>query len=558
MSKPGILITTNDNVNHDWQRWKKAFLEAVAQHIPSTRVKSRNYVPWMNSTILHNIKKKNSLRHRIKKSPTPTEYLVEKFKTLRSSIKRMLRTSRSKYLDSICSSRGVNPKRFWSLFKLNNKTRNIPGKLSAKVTETERRFAANPADIAALFNNYFTPIFTIDPNIEDYTTNVRPEESTNIIEDITLLEADVFSVLYNLDVNKAQGPDGIPARLLKETARQIAPSLTVLFNKSLRTGVLPRDWKLANVVPVHKKENKEQVENYRPISLLSLIPKALEKCVFNKIKDHVFAQINNDQHGFVPGKSCVTQLIEVFEYIGRELDLGKQIDVIYLDMSKAFDRVSHMQLLKRLRDFGFSINILSWFRSYLKDRRQQTTVLGATSSALPVTSGVPQGSILAPLLFLLYQSNLSNTITHSKIATFADDTKIYKVINTEADAYAMQNDLANFQSSSTKANLLLNTDKCKTLHITRKHNKINHTYKLQDTTLKTTDCERDLGVWTSSTLTWSKQVLHQCAQASKQVTWLYSAVHDQNQDHLCSSNLVFYTRSFPPRVRFSGLGSTIC
>ena len=252
----------------------------------------------------------------------------------------MLRTSRSKYLDSICSSRGVNPKRFWSLFKLNNKTRNFPGKLSAKVTETERRFAANPADIAALFNNYFTSIFTIDPNIEDYTTDVRPEKSTNIIEDITLLEADVFSVLYNLDVNKAQGPDGIPARLLKETARQIAPSLTVLS--------------LTNVVPVHKKENKEQVENYRPISLLSLIPKALEKCVFNKIKDHVFAQINNDQHGFVPGKSCVRQLIEVFEYIGRELDLGKQIDVIYLDMSKVFDRVSHMQLLKRLRDFGFS------------------------------------------------------------------------------------------------------------------------------------------------------------------------------------------------------------
>ncbi len=189
------------------------------------------------------------------------------------------------------------------------------------------------------------------------------------------------------------------------------------------------------------------MENYRPISLLSLISKALERCVFNKIKDHVFDQINDGQHGFVPRKSCVTQLIEVFDYIGRELDLGKQVDVIYLDMSKAFDRVSHMQLLKRLRDFGFGGNTLNWFRSYLKDRRQQTTVLGATSSALPVTSGVPQGSILGQLLFLLYQNNLSNSINHSKIATFADDTKIYKVINKEADASAMENDLANFQTS---------------------------------------------------------------------------------------------------------------
>ncbi|CAB3991202.1 Hypothetical predicted protein, partial [Paramuricea clavata] len=372
----------------------------------------------------------------------------------------MLRNSRSKYFDSICSSRGLNPKRFWSLFKFNNKTRNIPQKLSVKVTETKRTSAGNPADIAALFNNYFTSIFTTDPNIENYSSDALPYQSNNtIIEDITLSEADVFSVLHNLDINKAQGPDGIPARLLKETARQIAPSLTALFNKSLNTGVLPRDWKLANVVPVHKKDNKEHVENYRPISLLSLISKALERCVFNKIKDHVFEQINNGQHGFVPRKSCVTQLIEVFEYIGRELDLGKQVDVIYLDMSKAFDRVSHMQLLKRLRDFGFGGNILNWFRSYLKDRRQQTTVLGATSSALPVTSGVPQGSILGPLLFLLYQNNLPNSINHSKIATFADDTKIYKVINAKADASAMENDLANFQTSSANANLLLNTDK---------------------------------------------------------------------------------------------------
>ncbi|CAB4036383.1 RNA-directed DNA polymerase from mobile element jockey, partial [Paramuricea clavata] len=254
--------------------------------------------------------------------------------------------------------------------------------------------------------------------------------------------------------------------------------------------------------PSTKKDNKEHVENYRPISLLSLISKALERCVFNKIKDHVF------------------ELIEVFEYIGRESDLGKQVEVIYLDMSKAFDRISHMQLLKRLRDFGFGGNTLNWFRFYLKERRQQTTVLGATSSALPVTSGVPQGSILGPLLFLLYQNNLPNSINHSKIATFADDTKIYKVINAKADASAMENDLANFQTSSANANLPLNTDICKTLRITRKRNKIDHSYKLQDSALKTTDYELDLGVWTSSTLTWSIQVLHQCAQANKSLGYI--------------------------------------
>ena len=124
------------------------------------------------------------------------------------------------------------------------------------------------------------------------------------------------------------------------------------------------------------------------MSLLSLISKTLERCVFNKIKDHVFEQIDDGQHGFVPRKSCVTQLIEVFEFIGRELDLGKQVDVIYLDMSKAFDRVSHMQLLKRLRDFGFGGNILNWFGSYLKDRRQQTTRCNIISTTSDLWSSV--------------------------------------------------------------------------------------------------------------------------------------------------------------------------
>jgi hypothetical protein len=147
----------------------------------------------------------------------------------------------------------------------------------------------------------------------------------------------------------------------------------------LRIGVVSFDWKLANVVPAHKKGDQEFVENNRPISLLSLVSKVLERCVFNTIKDHIFCRKNPCQHGFLPGKNCVAQLIEVFDKIGKQLDRGKQIDVIYLDMSKAFDKVSHKCLLLRLREFGFGGNILNWFRSYLQDRRQQTTILGATS-----------------------------------------------------------------------------------------------------------------------------------------------------------------------------------
>ena len=212
--------------------------------------------------------------------------------------------------------------------------------------------------------------------------------------------------------------------------------------------------------------------------------------------------------------------------VGRELDRGKQIDVLYLDMSKAFDRVSHAELIHRLREFGFGGSVLDWFNSYLTNRYQQTTVLGATPKPLPVTSGVPQGSILGPLLFLLYENHLSNAVTNSNIATFADDTKIFKTINSISDAAALQCDLSKFEEGSTNVNLELNASKCKVLRVTRKHNKIIYPYTLHDTILGSTDSERDLGILTSSSLTWSKHVEYQCAKASKTLGYIRRSTFD--------------------------------
>ena len=159
----------------------------------------------------------------------------------------------------------------------------------------------------------------------------------------------------------------------------IAPSLCKILNKSLQLGSLPSDWKLANVVHVHKKGAKDHVENYRPISLFPIVSKVFERCVLNSIMDHLYQVISPKQHGFCTGRSCVTNLLEAFDHIGSLLDSGSQVDTIYLDMSKAFDKVSHRRLVHKLIQAGFGCNLLNWFCSYLSGRRQRVTVLGATS-----------------------------------------------------------------------------------------------------------------------------------------------------------------------------------
>ncbi|CAB3980290.1 Hypothetical predicted protein, partial [Paramuricea clavata] len=223
--------------------------------------------------------------------------------------------------------------------------------------------------------------------------------------------------------------------------------------------------------------------------------------------------INRCQHGFTPGKSCTTQLIQVIDTIGKLLDQGEQIDVVYLGMSKAFDKVNHKKMIDKLRSFGFNGGLLSWFQSYLRHHRQKVTALGSTST--PVTSGVPQGSILGPILFLLYVNDLPDAISLSTIATFADDTKLFQCILCEADSCLLQEDLTNINNWSSSSDLMFNQSKCKVQTISRKRNPIMASYSMGNMQLDHCFQERDLGVWISSDLSWKKQVESQSTKANQ-------------------------------------------
>ncbi|CAB3990546.1 Hypothetical predicted protein [Paramuricea clavata] len=216
------------------------------------------------------------------------------------------------------------------------------------------------------------------------------ESSCNKLSDIDLTIYEVAAVLRNLDPNKACGPDGILSRILSKVADEIAPSLCILFNMSLSIGVVPAKWKFANITPVFKKDDPTITSNYRPISLLCVISKVLERCVFNHSYHHLCPSFYQFQHGFLKGKLTITQLLEVYHDILDSVASGNEVDVIYLDLSKAFDKVPHNLLLLKLKHHGINGSLLSWFGSYLTDRYQRVALDGSFSDWLPVTSGVPQ------------------------------------------------------------------------------------------------------------------------------------------------------------------------
>ena len=313
----------------------------------------------------------------------------------------------------------------------------------------------------------------------------------------------VASKINNMKENKSPRVDGISPKILKETVEQISTPLAHVFNMSLQDseGIVHLEWKEANIIPLFKKGSRNKSVNYRPVSLTSVICKLLEAIIRDHMMDYLVKHklINASQHGFLKARSCLTNLLCFIEEITKWMDEGSSVDVIYLDFQKAFDKVPHQRLI--LKAHGMGNSIINWIEQWITDRRQRVVVDGEASSWKSVLIGVPQGSVLGHILFLVYIGDLEEGVT-GKILKLADDTKLFRQIKKIGEK-KLQDDIDKLVRWSDKWQMLFNFGKYKCLHTGPGNTGLN--YEMGETILSKTVKEKDLGVSMNDNMKVSEQ-----------------------------------------------------
>ena len=520
------------NPNEAYNIFLQHYTEARDKYIPKQSItKSERFVKpiWMKQATMNLIKRKRRLH--IKFLNTRNSNDKERYNQTRNEVTTALRR------DRMCFERGISKE-----IKNNNKVfwRYVNSQRTAKasIPDLERQDgtkANTDEEKAEILNHQFTNVFTREDlsNVPEFD----PLPCNSYLDQINISSAEVKKKLSKLRTDKSCGPDEVHPYILKHLSECMSIPLAIIFNRSIRTGIVPEIWKEGIVTALFKKGKKSLASNYRAITLTSVVCKILEKLIVEHLINHL--KTNNlediNQHGFTPKKSTVTNLLQALNIWSESISHGLPVDVLYLDFEKAFDKVPHHRLICQLHKFGIRGHTLSWITDYLHNRYQRVRVNGALSSRSKVLSGVPQGSVLGPALFLLFVADIT-PLVNNFISLYADDSKLFNSIyendTSDESVLSIQHDINSLSLWADNMQMSFNVDKCHALHlghrnknhiytlpkmsnIIKRKNHISYTYTFHQ--LKNVEEEKDLGVIMDNNLNFKSHISQKISKANSMI-----------------------------------------
>ncbi len=495
-------------IDHATEDFCDKFINLAKSHIPTYLTTIRpNDKPWYNSEIRLLSRQRDRQKRTAIRTERPTDW--GKYKQLRNKVNNMKKHAKEGFYNnleySINDLSSTNPREYWKIVKMLMKDSAKGGYTIPPLIKTDQTFATSDQEKANTLNDYFISISSVDDS-EAVLPNITLK-TNNTLSNIHITEQEIRDVLSNLVTNKASGPDEISHRMLKETRMTISEPLQILFSRSLSSGNYPNIWKIANVMPVFKKGDSSMPSNYRPISLISCVGKVMERVIFKHIYNYLHTNnlIYKYQSGFLPGHSTVFQLIDIYNQICKAFDEKKSTCIVFCDISKAFDRVWHRGLLHKIRQYGITGNLNNWLSNYLTDRSQKVFVSTSYSDIQDIGAGVPQGSVLGPLLFLIYVNDIADSLT-SMTRLFADDSSLAV---SSADPHLIEttinNDLVSLSNWSKQWLVKFNPIKTEVMYFSLS-NQHRPTLLFNDTPLTSFDNHRHLGLTLSHDGTWHEHI----------------------------------------------------
>ena len=489
------LEASNNDIEHMWKTLKNKIQEATDKFIPTiSSCKTYGAEKWKRALpkpVREEIKIKNRLYKKYMHSRNEEER--KRYRKQSNHVRGITRQIEMDEQRDIANRCKTNPKAFWSYVNKRTKNKNPIPDLVVAGPDGSELCISKDLDKAEVFSDYFSAVFN-----HDTTAPGGDLPQINSEQSMAEIHFDVDTIrkkLSSLNVYKSPGPDNIHPKILKEAAAVLAYPLYLIFQCSLESDCLPLDWKSGNITAIYKKGRKCLPNNYRPISLTSIICKVFESIVRTHLMKYFLEHnlFSEKQFGFLSKRSTVTQLLQILDTWTNQLEMGGQIDVIYTDLEKAFDKVPHHLLLKKLQNYLVDNKVKEWIASFLCNRRQRVGISNSFSSWRSVVSGIPQGSILGPFLFLVYINDIVSTCDdETSMFLYADDTKLFRYVGCPQDSKILQTDLQSLHKWIKEWLLSLNIEKCKIVSYGRQKQDTN--YEIDGTQLERVTNIKDLGV----------------------------------------------------------------